>query len=200
LLLQLKAKRSPLKWGCGNAEADALAKEVVETFTGSFVGKPNARGGKYVCYGLTSRGFISEAPFIGATPDGRNKADHLSKNIAPSTGAETEGVSGSIWSMGALGPRNFPCGAIYDVVIHPSQVSGDKGLAAFRKIVECYFDGGGIAMNINIISPELLRDAQKHPEKYENLQVRVAGWNIRWNDIPKKEQDEYILRAESVAQ
>ena len=197
--LQLRAKRSKLKWGSGLPEADALAKEVVETFTGAFVGKPNARGGKYVCYGLTSRGFITEAPYIGATPDGRNTSDHLSKNIAPSTGAETEGVSGSIRSMGALGPRNFPCGSIYDVVIHPSLVSGEKGLDAFRAIVERYFAGGGVAMNVNVVSPELLREAQRHPEKYENLQVRVAGWNIRWNDIPRKEQDEYIRRAESVA-
>ena len=53
-------------------------------------------------------------------------------------------------------------------------------------------------MNINVVSPETLRDAQKHPEKYENLQVRVAGWNIRWNDIPRKEQDEYIRRIETV--
>jgi len=53
-------------------------------------------------------------------------------------------------------------------------------------------------MNINIVSPETLRDAQKHPAKYENLQVRVAGWNIRWNDIPRKEQDEYIARIETV--
>ena len=57
---------------------------------------------------------------------------------------------------------------------------------------------GGVAMNINVVSPETLRDAQKHPEKYENLQVRVAGWNIRWNDIPRKEQDEYIARIETV--
>jgi len=45
---------------------------------------------------------------------------------------------------------------------------------------------------------EELRDAQTHPEKYENLQVRVCGWNVRWNDIPKKEQNEYILRAKSI--
>ena len=57
---------------------------------------------------------------------------------------------------------------------------------------------GGVPMNINVVSPETLRDAQKHPEKYENLQVRVAGWNIRWNDIPRKEQDEYIARIECV--
>ena len=53
-------------------------------------------------------------------------------------------------------------------------------------------------MNINVVSPETLRDAQNHPEKYENLQVRMAGWNVRWNDIPRKEQNEYIARIETV--
>ena len=118
--------------------------------------------------------------------------------MAPSVGAETEGITGSIRSYGAIAPENFPCGSIYDVMIHPSTVKGEKGLKVFRMLVERFFAGGGVAMNINIVSPETLRDAQKHPEKYENLQVRVAGWNIRWNDIPRKEQDEYIARIETV--
>ena len=196
--LRLRMKNSKFKWGCGNPEADALAKEVQEKFSGSFVGKPNSRGGVFVCYGLNSRGFIRGGEVTGATPDGRKAGEHLSKNMAPSVGAETEGVTGSIRSFGALAPENFPCGSIYDVMIHPSTVAGEKGLRTFRILVERFFAGGGVAMNINIVSPETLRDAQKHPEKYENLQVRVAGWNIRWNDIPRKEQDEYIRRVESV--
>jgi formate C-acetyltransferase len=196
--LRLRMKNSKFKWGCGNAEADALAKEVQEAFSGSFVGKPNGRGGVFVCYGLNSRGFIRAGKMTPATPDGRKAGEHLSKNMAPSVGAETEGVTGSIKSYGALAPENFPCGSIYDVMIHPSTVAGDKGLRTLRILVERFFAGGGVAMNINIVSPETLRDAQKHPEKYENLQVRVAGWNIRWNDIPRKEQDEYIARIEAV--
>ena len=118
--------------------------------------------------------------------------------MAPNVGAETEGITGSIASYGAVAPENFPCGSIYDVMIHPSTVSGEKGLRVFRTLVERFYAGGGVALNINVVSPETLRDAQKHPEKYENLQVRVAGWNIRWNDIPRKEQDEYIARIECV--
>lgn len=195
--LRLRMKNSKLKWGCGNPEADALAKEVIEGFTSRFVGKPNSRGGKFVCYGLNSRGFI-ENRNLGATPDGRRKGDHVSKNMAPSVGAETEGITGSIRSYSVIAPENFPCGSIYDVMIHPSTVAGEKGLKVFRMLVERFYAGGGVAMNINIVSPETLRDAQKHPAKYENLQVRVAGWNIRWNDIPRKEQDEYIARIEMV--
>ena len=195
--LRLRMKNSKLKWGCGNPEADALAKEVIEGFTSRFVGKPNSRGGKFVCYGLNSRGFI-ENRNLGATPDGRRKGDHVSKNMAPSVGAETEGITGAIRSYSVIAPENFPCGSIYDVMIHPSMVAGEKGLRVFRMLVERFYAGGGVAMNINIVSPETLRDAQKHPAKYENLQVRVAGWNIRWNDIPRKEQDEYIARIETV--
>ena len=196
--LRLRMRNSKLKWGCGNPEADTLAKEVIESFTSRFVGKPNGRGGKFVCYGLNSRGFIRGGKITGATPDGRHKGDHFSKNMAPSVGAETEGITGSIRSYGAIAPENFPCGSIYDVMIHPSTVAGEKGLRAFRLLVERFYAGGGVALNINIVSPETLRDAQAHPEKYENLQVRVAGWNIRWNDIPRKEQDEYIARIETV--
>jgi formate C-acetyltransferase len=118
--------------------------------------------------------------------------------MAPSVGAETEGVTGAIRSYAAIAPENFPCGSVFDVMIHPSAVAGEKGLRVFRTIVERYFAAGGVALNVNIVSPETLRDAQEHPDKYENLQVRVAGWNIRWNDIPRREQDEYIERIECV--
>ena len=196
--LHLRMKNSRLKWGCGNKEADALAKEVIEEFTSRFVGKPNSRGGVFVCYGLNARGFIDHGRMTPATPDGRRAGEPLSKNMAPSVGAETEGITGSIQSYAAIAPENFPCGSIYDVMIHPSAVAGEKGLRVFRMLVERFFSVGGVAMNVNIVSPETLRDAQRHPEKYENLQVRVAGWNIRWNDIPRREQDDYIARIECV--
>ena len=196
--LRLRIRNSRLKWGCGNPVADALAKEVQDTFSASIVGKPNGRGGVFVCYGLNSRGYIRQGEITAATPDGRRSGEHLSKNMAPSVGSETEGVTGSIKSFGALAPENFPCGSIYDIMIHPTTVAGEKGLLAFRTLVERFFAGGGVAMNVNIVSPEILRDAQAHPDRYENLQVRVAGWNIRWNDIPRKEQDDFIKRIETI--
>ena len=67
-----------------------------------------------------------------------------------------------------------------------------------RALGEEYFAAGGCGLNLNVQSVEELKDAQLHPEKYENLQVRVAGWNIRWNDIPKHEQDGFIRRLEAM--
>jgi formate C-acetyltransferase len=71
---------------------------------------------------------------------------------------------------------------------------------AMKVLIDRYFAAGGCAMHFNVFSAEELRDAQEHPERYENLQVRMCGWNVRWNDLSKKLQDAYILRAEGVLQ
>ena len=59
-------------------------------------------------------------------------------------------------------------------------------------------NGGGFAIHFNIMNADVLRDAQKNPEKYKNLQVRVCGWNTLWNNMAKSEQEAYILRAENI--
>ena len=197
--LRFRMSRSHRKWGCGNDETDALGREVLATFTGRFVGLPNARGGKYCCYGLNSRGYINAGRATGATPDGRKAGEELSKNMAPAIGGDAEGVTAVLKSWRtSVDPSFFPCGLVLDMMLHASSVAGEKGLVALRAICEEYFASGGCGLNLNIQSVEELKDAQLHPEKYENLQVRVAGWNIRWNDIPKKEQDGFIRRLEAM--
>ena len=197
--LRLRMARSHRKWGCGCEETDRLGREVLEKFTGRFVGLPNARGGKYCCYGLNSRGYINAGRATGATPDGRKAGEELSKNMAPAIGGDAEGITAVLKSWRtSVDPAFFPCGLVFDVMLHASSVEGEKGLAVLRAICEEYFAAGGCGLNLNIQSVEELKDAQLHPEKYENLQVRVAGWNIRWNDIPKREQDGFIRRLEAM--
>ena len=197
--LRLRMARSHRKWGCGNEETDLLAREVLEKFTGRFVGLPNARGGKYVCYGLNARGYVNAGKATGATPDGRKAGEELSKNMAPAIGGDAEGITAVLKSWRtSVDPAFFPCGLVFDVMLHSSSVAGEKGLVALRAICEEYFAAGGCGLNLNVQSVAELKDAQLHPEKYENLQVRVAGWNIRWNDIPKAEQDGFIRRLEAM--
>ena len=85
------------------------------------------------------------------------------------------------------------------MMLHPSVCAGDDGLAVMRTLVKLFHKNGGSVIQFTVFSPEELRDAQAHPEKYENLQVRVCGWNVRWNDLARAEQDAYIRRAENVA-
>lgn len=71
-------------------------------------------------------------------------------------------------------------------------------LLAMKGLLDMYMKNDGISIQFNIFSAENLRDAQAHPEKYKNLQVRVSGWNVLWNDLSFEEQEAYIKRAESI--
>ena len=82
--------------------------------------------------------------------------------------------------------------------MHPSTVKGDAGLAAMQAVVMTYVHMNGCAIHFNIVAPEILEDAQVHPEKHEGLQIRVCGWSTRFTTMDKKEQDAYIKRAKSI--
>ena len=108
---------------------------------------------------------------------------------------------GHLWRRGASGDESFVLtgdGFLEDGVLSLT-LKGAKGVGTIRALIETYFANGGLVIQFNILDPETLRDAQRHPEKYANLQVRVCGWNVRWNDIPKAEQDKFILRQECIA-
>ena len=84
-------------------------------------------------------------------------------------------------------------------MLHPSAVADDEGLEAMYSLLMAYIKGYGHAIQFNTFDADVLRDAQKHPERYRDLQVRVCGWNVLWNNLRRKEQDNYILQAEAHA-
>jgi pyruvate-formate lyase len=111
---------------------------------------------------------------------------------------DKNGVTALIQSATKLVPSNYHESFCVDVMLHPSAVAGESGYNVFRGILMTYLKKGGQSIQFNIFDTETLRDAQNHPEKYQNLQVRVCGWNTLWNNMNKKEQDAYILRAENI--
>ena len=198
--LRLRMLRSKRKWGNNDAEANALGCEVVKCYGKCLNGIPNSKNGKFWASGHCAKQFIVLGQKTGATPDGRKAGEEMSKNISPTMGVDTEGVTALLGTIASLDARDLPADFPLDVMLLPGTVHGEKGLAAMRTIVETYFRNGGCAIHFNIVDVALLRDAQAHPEQYENLQVRVCGWNVRWNDLPKVEQDVYIHRAEEIAE
>ena len=196
--LRLRMLRSPRKWGNGDAEAEALGAAIQHAFAKPVNGRPNSRGGIFLAGGH-SIDFYYLYRGTGATPDGRRRGDELSKNLSPMPGADRSGVTASINGIGALDYRDSPGDIIFDAMVLPASVAGEKGLETLRALVQVYFEKGGCALNLNVFDVNTYRDAQAHPEKYENLQVRLCGWNVRWNDLCKDEQDAFIRRAEAVA-
>ena len=198
--LRLRMLRSKRKWGTNDAEANALGLRIAKMASDEINGKPNSRGGQFRLSGHNARQFVCEGQLTGATPDGRKKGEEFSKNLSATMGADTEGVTALIQTLGTLDSVDFPGDFPLDVMLLPYTVRGEKGLDMMKALLDAYYANNGLMMQFNVFDPEELRDAQRHPEKYENLQVRVCGWNVRWNDLPKVEQDKYIRRAEEIMQ
>jgi formate C-acetyltransferase len=198
--LRQRMLRSKRKWGNNDPEANALGAELLATFAGQLNGKPNSRGGAFFASGHCARQFIVLGEKTGATPDGRKAGEEMSKNLSPTMGADTEGATALVLTLASSSVETLPSDYPLDMMLHPSVCQGDKGLEVMKTLVRLFHKNGGSVIQFTVFSPEELRDAQAHPEKYENLQVRVCGWNVRWNDLARAEQDAYIRRAESIAQ
>lgn len=196
--LHTKVVKSLRKYGNDDAETDRYTEAMSAYFASKVNNRPNARGGVYKAIMHTAMEFVWEGEKTGATPDGRYAGDEISKNGSPSVGMDREGVTALIKSALKARPYTYCESFCLDVMLHPTAVSGDEGLEIMKSLLFMYMKNGGQTVQFNVFNTETLRDAQKRPEKYQNLQVRVCGWNVLWNNLSKKEQNAYITRAENI--
>ncbi len=198
--LQRKLRNFPHRYGNGIPHVDRLAAMLSRSMGNHVNGRPNSRGGSWRLSAHCARQFICEGSLTAATPDGRAAGEEMSKNASPAMGADISGVTAVIRSFLSMDAASFPGDFPLDVMMHPSSVQGADGLAAWRKLIRIFFAGHGAALNLNIFDAQTLKDAQVNPEKYKGLQIRVCGWNVRFTELAKSEQDMYIRRAEAITE
>lgn len=197
--LRERVKRDTRKYGTGDPMADRYAAGIAG-FVGSLLHmRPNSRGGVYKSDLHSARMFLNWAPLTAASPDGRLRGEELSKNLSPVPGMDREGATALVLSATAVDTTLHTEGGCLDIMLHPTAVKGEEGMAALRALLLTYVRRGGAGLQFNIFNADDLREAQKHPEKYRSLQVRICGWNAYFVDLPKIEQDAFILRAETVS-
>ena len=134
---------------------------------------------------------------MGATPDGRSAGEEFTKNASVRSGSNFNGVTAVIGSVLKLDPAKFMADFPLDIMLHPSAVAGEEGLLAMRSLLMTYIKKGGHAVHFNVFSSDMLKDAQLHPEKYRDLQVRICGWNVLWNNLNTEEQNSYLEQAKA---
>lgn len=196
--LRARALRCRHKFGNGDTRSDYYAAAITRFVYSLMAGKKNSHGGQFLLEMHSARAFIIHGERTKATPDGRRAGDETSKNASPSPGADRNGITALINSATTIDTSLCNGGFCLDAMLHPSAVQGVDGLKAFYQILDTYMKKGGASIHFNIFNAEMLRDAQMHPENYKNLQVRVCGWNVLWNNMSRAEQDAYILRAENI--
>ncbi len=184
------------KYGNALPEPDALTVAITDHMAKRYCGKRLERGGA-LRLGLDSvYHCVNIAPKTAASPDGRLAGTPVSKNLCSTDGMDRGGITALMQSILKIDSADYLDATVLDFMLHPSAVEGERGLAAFRTLLQVFFEQGGFAAQGNIVSGETLRQAQLHPEKYSTLQVRVCGWNEYFVKLSKTKQDMFIKQCE----
>lgn len=194
--MRLAAKKTYPKYGNNVEEVDRIAVDLAGYVASRINKKPNGRGGIFRCGMFSIDWWMPFGQKTGATPDGRHSGEGISKNMCAAIGCDKKGVTALINSVTKIDYTKVPNGTVLDLMLHPSAANDEEGMTAMRGLLETYMQEGGFALQFNVLDVETLKAAQNNPEKYSNLQVRLCGWNVYFNNLSKEEQNAFIKQAE----
>ena len=177
-------------------EVDAFARDVAYTYTKPLEKYKNPRGGMFQAGLYPVSANVPLGGQTGATPDGRLAHMPVADGVSPSAGKDVNGPTAAANSVSRLDHFIASNGTLFNQKFHPSALSGREGLEKFVGLIQSYFDQKGSHMQFNVVSRETLLDAQKHPEQYKHLVVRVAGYSALFTTLSKSLQDDIIRRTE----
>ncbi len=173
--------------------ADRLAVRVMDSLIEVIEGRSSWRGGVYHVDMLSTTCHVYFGLKTGATPDGRKAFSPESDGTSPSHGADRRGPTAVMKSLGKLDQARTG-GTLLNQRFLPAALAGEEGIENMAKLVRGYFRMGGHHVQFNVVDEATLRDAQKRPENYRNLLVRVAGYSDYFVDLDSNHQEEIISR------
>ena len=184
------------KFGNDVDEVDAFARDVAYTYTRPLQNFKNPRGGTFQAGLYPVSANVPLGAQTGATPDGRLAGKPVADGVSPSAGKDTHGPTAAANSVSRLDHYIASNGTLFNQKFHPSALAGRTGLENFVALIRSYFDQKGSHMQFNVVTRETLIDAQKHPENYKHLVVRVAGYSALFTTLSRSLQDDIINRTE----
>ncbi|TFG73048.1 MAG: formate C-acetyltransferase/glycerol dehydratase family glycyl radical enzyme, partial [Anaerolineales bacterium] len=183
----------PPKYGNDDAYADSVMQLVFEAYFDAIDGRKNTRGGTYHIDLLPTTCHVYFGSLTGATPEGRKAWKPLSEGISPVQGADRRGPSAVIKSVAKMDHKRTG-GTLLNQKFLPHVLQDEEGLDALVQLVRTYFKLDGHHIQFNVVDAGTLRDAQKYPDQYRDLIVRVAGYSDYFCDLSPALQDEIIAR------
>ena len=193
-ILNLVSNKTP-KYGNDDEYADSIMRDVFEYYRSQVTGRPNMLGGTYRINMLPTTCHVYFGDVMMASPNGRLAHKPVSEGISPEKGADTNGPTAVVKSCAKMDHLQTG-GTLLNQKFTPSVVAGEEGLNQMANLVRTYFNMDGHHIQFNVIDKETLIQAQKHPEDYKDLIVRVAGYSDHFRNLSKALQDEIIERTE----
>ncbi|MCP4566852.1 MAG: formate C-acetyltransferase/glycerol dehydratase family glycyl radical enzyme, partial [FCB group bacterium] len=175
--------------------ADDIARMIFESFFDAVDGRPNVKGGHFRINLLPTTSHVYFGSVIGATPDGRKSGIPLSEGISPVQGADRKGPTAVLKSASKIDHIRTG-GTLLNQKFIPSVMADEDGLTKVAHLVRSYFKMDGHHIQFNVVTADTLRKAQKNPENYRDLIVRVAGYSDYFVDLTEELQEEIIRRSE----
>jgi formate C-acetyltransferase len=186
------------KYGNDEDYADQVMKTVFEAYFEAIDGRPNTKGGYYRINLLPTTVHIYFGKAIGATPDGRKAGEPLSEGVSPVQGADRKGPTAVIESVAKIDHVRTG-GTLLNQKFTPQLLADEVGMNKLAQLIRTYFKLDGHHIQFNVVDSNMLRDAQRHPEKYRDLIVRVAGYSDYFVDLSLDLQNEIIKRTEQTS-
>jgi pyruvate-formate lyase len=208
-MLQAKARFKAPKYGRDDDVADEMACAVMDLWCDETWKHKTTTTNRQFRPGMLSWNYwVGDGFVLAASPDGRPKGQFLSNAICPSNGADINGPTANMNSVGkAFGGRLsdgigdwkgycscLPNGASHTITINPSLLRDEQHREKFKAFLKGCIENGGSSLQVNMVDADMLRDAQKNPENYPSLLVRITGYNAYFTSIGKELQDEVIAR------
>jgi len=208
-MLQARALHKAPKYGRDDDLADEMGRKVMELWTEeTWKYRTQATGRQFRPGMLSWNYWVADSFILPASPDGRPQGKFLSNALCPSNGADINGPTANVNSVGkVLGGKAadgkgdwegylnlLPNGGSHTMTFNPSILRDAEHREKFKAFLKGYIENGGSALQVNMINADILRDAQQHPENYRHLLVRVTGYNAYFTSIGRELQNEIIAR------
>lgn len=189
----------PPKFGNNDPKTDSICHDLL-VHAGAYVQQfKDTRGGRYCLSNLSQTLNLVFGEHVGATPDGRLAFEPLSDNASPVQGKDLHGPTATVNSVASLDQVTAWDGTLFNLRFDPRGVAGEKGLNTIEGVIKSYFENYGLHIQINVVDTETLRKAQKDPDNYRGLVVRVAGYLAYFTELDKYVQEDIINRTAHLA-
>lgn len=195
--LRAKLLAAP-KYGNDNEQADAVGRDAIAVFIRTVKRYAEAHRTliAFPCGVGTFSWYIGIGEGLGASPDGRLSGAPVSSNFSPALGQDMEGLPSAILSYSKM-QGNLPAGGPLDLRVARRLVEGDEGTARMAALVRTFVEVGGSMMTLTVADTEELRAAQREPERYTSLRVRMGGWCAYFTMLSREQQEHHIRRQEA---